>query len=476
MGGSRRARVAVALGGAAILVGVALSMVEIRLPSRPVRSIDALDELREQDDLNVFFLLVDTLRADRLHTYGYARATSPTMDDLTSTGVRFEDVGAQSSWTKTSMASLWLGAYPARTGILRSEHAIPEAAVLPAEILSEAGFRTIGIWRNGWVANNFGFAQGFDVYFRPQPARRALEVRRGNPSAHPLLGTDLDATEAAVEFMASHRNERLFLYLHYMDVHQYVYDEGSALFGTDYGDAYDNAIHWTDRNVNRLLAEADRLGLLERTLVVLASDHGEAFYEHGGEGHARNLYREVTRTPLLLWLPFRLEREIVVREPVENVDIWPTILDLLGLPPLPGAQGRSLVPLIRAAAAGDAPAAGGRPAFAQLDRTWGRPEESPRPLVAVQRGSLRLFHDAAPGGADELYDLAADPGEKLDLAARRPDEAAALRDEARAYLATPLPDWGGPEARELDEMHLNQLRALGYVLGDDGPQREERAR
>jgi arylsulfatase A-like enzyme len=463
MGEKRLARAAVVLGGLALVAGLVLS-VDVRLPSRPERSIDALAELRNRDDLNVIFILVDTLRADHLGVYGYERDTSPFLDQMTASGVRFADVQCQSTWTKSSMASLWLGAYPARTGVLRLSHAIPEAATLPAEILSDAGFRTVGIWRNGWVANNFGFAQGFDVYYRPQPGRAALEVRRGNPSAHPLLGTDYDATEAALEFLRSYRNDRVFLYVHYMDVHQYLYDEQSGRFGTDYKDAYDNAIHWTDRNLGRLITAADELGLLERSIVVLASDHGEAFYEHGGEGHARNLYGEVTQTPLLLWLPFRLKQELVVESRVENVDIWPTLLDLLGLPALPGAQGRSLVPLMQAAARGEEPAPE-RPSYAQLDRTWGQVDARPLPLVSVIRGDLRLFHRPNAPRAAELYDLSSDPGERNNLARVRPEEVAQLRRQAETHLATPPPEWGAPEDRELDEMRLQQLRALGYVVG-----------
>lgn len=446
-----------------LLAMVAFALLEVRVPSRPVRGIDALAELGDRDDLNLIFLLVDTLRSDHLSTYGYARPTSPTLDELTSRGIRFAHVQSQSSWTKTSMASLWLGAYPVKTGVLRHDHAIPDAATLPAEILSDAGFRTIGIWRNGWVANNFGFAQGFDVYYRPQPSRNPERMQRGNPSAHPLMGSDLDSTAAALEFARTYRDERFFLYLHYMDVHQYVYDQNSALFGTDYAGAYDNAIHWTDRNVRSLLGGLDEMGLLEKSLVVLASDHGEAFYEHGGEGHGRNLYREVTETPLLIWPPFRLKGEVVVEERVQNVDIWPTLLELLGLPPLPEAQGRSLVPLIEAAA-WDELAVSERLAYSHIDQHWGRVGQAPQPLVSVTRGSQRLFHHPGAEEKDELYDHADDPGEQTDLAASQPERVAELRALAQEYLATPPPSWGGPDEREIDELRLQQLRALGYAL------------
>ena len=128
---------------AVLLLVLAAQFVKIRVPSRPVRGIEALRELRDRDDLNVVFVLVDTLRADRLSAYGYGRPTSPTLVDLAHSGVRFAHVQSQSSWTKTSMASLWTGTYPGRNGVLRYPDAIPESRKLPAEILKEAGYETL---------------------------------------------------------------------------------------------------------------------------------------------------------------------------------------------------------------------------------------------------------------------------------------------------------------------------------------------
>ncbi|MBW2387823.1 MAG: sulfatase-like hydrolase/transferase, partial [Deltaproteobacteria bacterium] len=135
--------------------------------SRPVGSIEDVAKLRDRDDLNVLFILIDTLRSDRLGSYGYSRDTSPFLDRLADTGVRFGRHLSQSSWTKASMTSLWSSVYPWRTGVTRFDHIIPEDAELAAETLQRAGFRTVGIWRNGWVSPSFGFQQGFDVYSRP---------------------------------------------------------------------------------------------------------------------------------------------------------------------------------------------------------------------------------------------------------------------------------------------------------------------
>ena len=149
---------------------------------------------------NVLFILIDTLRADHLSTYGYERETSPTLDWLASVGVRFDKVRSQASWTKPSMASLWTSLHPSSTGVLRFSHGLPDEATLPAEILDAAGYRTGGLWRNGWVAPNFGFGQGFDLYVRP-PAGAAARRRTMGAQTRPFP-TDADLTESARQFPA----------------------------------------------------------------------------------------------------------------------------------------------------------------------------------------------------------------------------------------------------------------------------------
>ena len=148
-----------------------------RLDSRPTGTIEDVLALRDRDDLNVLFVLVDTLRADRLGSYGYERDTSPNIDALAATGLRFAQHVSQSSWTKCSMSSLWTGLYPARTRSLRAYDVISEEATMPAERFRDAGFRTAAVWRNGWIAPNFGFSQGFEIYLSPRGRR--------DPSAGP---------------------------------------------------------------------------------------------------------------------------------------------------------------------------------------------------------------------------------------------------------------------------------------------------
>lgn len=424
---------------------------------RPVGTLEDLARLPERDDVNLLFILVDTLRADRMSAYRYARDTTPTLRYFADTGIRFDHNWAQSSWTKTSMASLWMGLHPIRSGILDYRDVIAPEALMPAEILHDAGFVTAGIWRNGWVAPNFGFGQGFDIYVAP-PQEQAPATLRQAPRAGRIDGTDIDLVYSAIEFLRANRDRRWFLYLHMMDVHQYITTPDDAIFGSTYSDAYDNAVRWVDEQVGMVMSELHGLGLADRTLVVFASDHGEAFGEHGAEGHARDVHVEVVRTPLLLIPPFRLSPGIVVPATTENVDIFPTALELLGQEPPDYVDGRSLLPLLlerdRAAVK--------TTSIAHLDRAWGRSEKNAGSVIAIGEGNFRLMHDSE--SPDRLFNLTDDPTENRDVSESFRGIVMALRAHLDRYKQQTSPWKGGAPRIELDEMHLRQLRALGYSV------------
>jgi len=154
----------------------------------------------------------------------------------------------------------------------------------------------------------------------------------------------------------------------------------------------------------------------------------------------------------------------VIGARTRNVDIWPTLFDLLGLPAPQDSDGRSLLPQILAAARGEAPPPDDRTAIAHLDRTWGGREPEPQPAVAVAEGTLRFVRLPKDGKRlEQLFDASQDPKELQNLAELRPEELARLRAEADAYLAK-TPPWGHAPTREIGELELNQLRALGYAI------------
>jgi arylsulfatase A-like enzyme len=176
------------------------------------------------------------------------------------------------------------------------------------------------------------------------------------------------------------------------------------------------------------------------------------------------VYGEVTEVPFVISFPFRLEPGLVIDSRTENVDVWPTVLDLLGLPSLPQSDGSSLVPLIRAAAQDQAPPPDGTHHFAQIDQTWGRSDRPPSPMVAVTSGSFRYVLSTGAQPAEELFDHERDAREVVDVLGTHPEIGAELRAVARTYLDA-RPPWGGQAPTvEIDEMEQNQLRALGYAV------------
>jgi len=427
-----------------LLVIVALQF-DLRVPSRPRGTVGDLALLRDRGDLNVVFILVDSLRADRLSLYGYERQTTPVIDDLANHGIVFERVIAQSSWTKTSMASLWTGTYPAAHGVLRFDNA----------------------WRNGWVAPNFGFAQGFDVYYTPKAGADA-RLQRHSPDATFIGGTDEDVLMAVRDFLEHFGQEKFFLYLHLMDLHQYVFDDDADAFGPTYSDAYDKAIDWTDRVIGAIVDALDTAGALPRTLIAISSDHGEAFLEHGREGHAYDLYREVVEVPYVIIPPLILDRGIRIEETIANVDVWPTLLDLVGLPPLQGADGRSMLPLVLEAG-GASPGRAledlTRPVVSHLDQHWGGRAE-PREWVSLTRGDSRVILQIDHPNSVEFYDSSTDPGEATNRSEEGLPALQPMLERIERYLNDSEPPWGVESPTvEIDELRLNQLRALGYRVG-----------
>ena len=429
---------------------------------------------------NVVLVSIDTLRADRLGPYGYARATSPTLDRrLADEGVVFDQAWSQSPKTTPSHMTMLTSLYPSVHGVPLWEGRGAAPSLNPrvttlAEALKDAGYATAAFTAGGHMHRDRGFAQGFDVYKHGDQLRRTLA------------------------WLDAHPRRPFFLFFHTYEVHDpYVPPpEVAARFAADpvpaiadaaakvrrgvggwprahklfwapvdahdprhvryLSDLYDAGIARMDGStLSALLDRLDTLGLADRTLVVFTSDHGEAFQEHGTFLH-EDLHAETLHVPLVIRFPRWLPNGRHVDAPVGLVDVAPTILDLLFLPPLPQAQGRSLKALSEDTDDPPPP----EPVFAE----HGDPA-SGRLLESVRADGWTLVRD---GDTMHLYDARTDPGEAHDLAAAEPVRVAALGaalarwHDDNARLA---PRWQ-PRAGDSvapSKHTIDQLRALGYV-------------
>jgi len=442
--------------------------------ARPIGGAAEIEALAQRDDTNLLFIVVDTLRASRMSAFGYERETTPFLSKLAASGIRFGRNLSQSSWTKSSMASMWTSRTPLHIGISRFDQSISDDVTMPAEILAEAGFKTVGLYRNGWVNPSFGFDQGFEKYYRPMPGYQDPQIRRMRPNAD-ASSNDESVMSDAIEFLRIHgKTSRWLLYLHLMDVHEYTYDQESALFGNGVADLYDNSILREDWLISTLYEYLEKQKLLEKTIVVLISDHGEAFGERGYEGHARELFPETTFTPVIVSLPFALKSGIELKSRTSNMDVWPTLLDLIGVSqPASDLDGHSRRDAILAAARGPAPDDSPEDAAADaqeveesqvafLDENWGTPGGERMPAVSVAEGKFQYVAGTGLGGRRYEVLLSTDDGQKANQIAAHPEVAEKLRKQADSVLAQKAVFES--QVIQLDRMQLDQLRALGYQL------------
>jgi arylsulfatase A-like enzyme len=449
---------------------------------------------------------IDSLRADHLSCYGYGRETSPNLDRLAREGVLFETVIAESSWTLPAHISMLTGLSSAVHGVELDHMSLPGAVPTLAARLRQAGYRTKGIYSGPYLHPVFGFSNGFDEYegvFGENGALvRGIEaatsdfdrrraILEANRSAHRTV-TSPAVTDKAIEYIGRPAGEPFFLFLHYFDVH-YDYIPLESVwrrFDPDYdgtltGDGfvknprihprmdskdlahlkalYDGEIFFTDQHVGRLLDALEERGLAGRTLVVVTSDHGEEFFEHGRKGHRRTLHDEVLRVPLILRLPGGIPAGIRVDGLARHVDLAPTILSLLGIDLEAPVSGTALEASARGAHRPEPNPAVSRLDFADGDNRWisARTKEH-KYLLNVRSGRRREI----------FYDLTRDPGEQQPIVTSSGENGLEALNRLREALATvesrerSLREiYGGSRGVniEVPEDVREQLRSLGYV-------------
>jgi arylsulfatase A-like enzyme len=419
---------------------------------------------REPPVRNVLLISIDTLRADRLGCYGHDRPTSPQLDAFAEAGALFEDAASTAPWTLPAHASLLTGLYPDAHGARTEQHAMAEDVATLAEALRGRGFETHAVVNAFFVSPGYGLARGFGEYrYVREDQSRAGAARR--------------ITDLGIDWLGPRRGGRNFLFLHYFDVHssyrseeryERLFTRGSGrLKGTTaelreamrgaleltpadvehLKDLYDAGIRQLDDELGRLFRWLESAGWLEDTLVVVTSDHGEEFLDHGGLSHGHNHYQEMLRVPLIVRGP-TIPAGKRLSALVSLIDVAPTILSVLGVAAPAGTQGRDLRPLWQA----PEQAAADRPIFAET----GPMEEDA--LRTVRSGRHKLILDLRTQRY-ELYDLIDDPRETRNLIDERPEVVGRLAPLLTGFIQesrrTPKIE-PSAEDRQL-------LEALGYL-------------
>lgn len=406
------------------------------------------------DRPNLLLVTLDTTRADALSAYGQPLETTPNIDRLAERGVLFEDVSTSHPETLPSHATIFTGKWPFAHGVRgNAGYLLSDRNRTLAEVLRDNGYRTGAEIAALVLREDTRVTQGFEHYRgaeSPGVTLKTVRYRRGpeeEKTAPIRVGSDV--TARGIDFLREHRDEPFFLWLHYFDAHAPY--SAPPLFNRRIPESpYHAEVAYADYQLGLVLRELERLGLADRTLVVVTADHGEGLEEHGEPTHSFFLYDSTVRVPLVLAGLPELPRGLRVETPVRTADVAPTILALLDLPALDGVQGRSLVPLLQPDAAVPELVAYGEASY--FTPTLGLPM-----LRYLRRGPWKYIHKVNP----ELYDLQADPDEQHDLAGRHPERVADLRDELERLLAqAPRID---TEQEAVDEHTAAQLVALGYV-------------
>ena len=426
------------------------------------------------DSPNVVLLTLDTTRRDHLSVYGYERPTTPRLEGFAREGVVFDTAFCPIATTGPSHSSIFTSLYPVAHHVVKNGIRLDEELETLAEILTARGYQTAAVISSFVLTEKFGYAQGF-AHFEDDFTLAGSSVRTQSWEGQQVEGgfdrrAD-DATRRAIRWLKEDRDadEPFFLFVHYFDPHSpYApppefanrFTQGGARdFLTDAIGKYDEEIAFTDQQIGVLLDALDGMGLKDDTLVIVTADHGEGLGQHNHLEHGVNVYDEAVRVPLLARWPGHLTAGRVITEPVELVDLAPTILNLAGFPERTSFQGRSLARGLL----GDEALDEKRPVF--LHRRHYEPGLVGRTRVAGEKFAVR--HEewklilGPEEGTHELFALDSDPHELRNLYDQEPARVAGLERMLETWKE--LVTHEGTGDLELSEADRAKLKALGYT-------------
>jgi choline-sulfatase len=386
----------------------------------------------------IILISIDTLRADHLPSYGYAKVATPAIDALAADGIAFESAWAHSPQTLPSHASIFTGRLPFEHGVRDNMgFSVKGGEQTLASLLRGRGFATGGFVSAYVLRRETGIAQGFDIYddhLPPtSPEKATGEVQRDGA----------DTLAAAEKWLDGLSTDRFFLFLHLYEPHSpYTPPARFARY-----DPYDGEIAYSDELVGRLADSLKRRGLYDAATIVLLSDHGEGLGDHGEMEHGIFIYGETIRIPLLIKLPHGRRAGRRVSDPVQHIDLVPTLLSMSGAPVADGLRGRSLV------AAFD-----GQPLPEQglyAEGLYSRFHFGWSELYALTDARYRFIR--AP--RDELYDRQHDPGERDNLSGSRETTRIAMRQALDRLISGQKIE----APAQVSASDREALAALGYV-------------
>ena len=412
---------------------------------------------REPRPRNVLLVTLDTLRADRLGSYGYAAAETPNLDRLAGRGLRFERAATVTPLTLPAHASLMTGTHPGFHGVRdNGGFYLEEEAETLAELLRARGFRTGGFVGAFVLDSRWGIGQGFDRFFDDFDLTEFEDA----PGMDAIQRPGSEVVDRALEWLSEAPGEPFFAWVHLYDPHTpYQAPEPfRSRFPATREGAYDAEIAFTDAQVGRLIEALEEQGRLEETLVAVLGDHGEMLGEHDEVTHGFFVYEAAVRIPLIIAGPgipaAGIDRQVRI------LDVMPTLLARLGLPAPATSQGVDLLPL----------AEGEGLRLPALSESWfPRYHYGWSELVALADGRYKYIRAPRP----ELYDLAADPGELDNLAAREPERAASMA-AALERLLEEVSTEQAHSPRPVDDETAARLQALGYLGGGSSRHLEDR--
>ncbi|PWB68232.1 MAG: hypothetical protein C3F15_16775 [Holophagae bacterium] len=407
--------------------------------------------------LNVILITLDTLRADRLSCYGSRLVDTPNIDAFAAEGVRFTNAASTVPLTFPAHSSIMTGLYPPGHGVRENVgYVLDERFPTLAELLGKGGWATGGFVSAFVLDHRWGIGRGFDHYFDDFDLRGMGTASTANIGSVQRDGAE--TVQAAVSWLDDRPADRpFFIWLHLYDPHE-PYTPKEPFKSRYPGRLYDGEVAYTDSLVGDFRHALDERGLLDDSLVIITTDHGEGLDDHGETFHGFFVYDSTIHVALIVRPPAGDSAGRVVDRAVSHVDLLPTILDLVSLPVPENVHGRSLAPLI-----------------AGQDVTWDRPvySESLYPMLHYGWAPLRALRTDRFKLIDvprqELYDISQDPGENRNLDAVEPDRARTMKAELGELRRQIEGESVADESRpEMDERTLAQLQALGYVAGQGG--------